>query len=321
MSKSIINILSLDGGGVRGYLPLKLFKKCGYKTEYLNEKFDYIIGTSTGGLIATGIRSGLSIDKMLKIFDDNNNFKRIFKKRWLYGYFGLTGEKYDGDSFIDFLKNENYFNNKCMKDIKKPLLITSYDLMNSSPVVFKSYKKTHKDMFLYDILRSTTAAPTYFKPHKIYYNNKERNCIDGGVWANDPALTCFIECMIHLSQGLTDNQDDINPTNFININNYRINIISIGTGKFNQDRSNYCGGIMNWATKVVDFLMETSGDGNDFIFEGLSRSIDCINMKRHQFNLPQKIFLDKYEEIDKLRDIELNINEFTEKMDILNNIR
>jgi patatin-like phospholipase/acyl hydrolase len=260
LKKKVINILSIDGGGIRGYLPLKLFNECGYTTEYLNTNFDYIIGTSTGGLIGTGIRSGLSINEMLNIFENNDNFNQIFKKTWS-GYLGIVNEKYNGTSFIKFLSKNNYFDNKKMIDINRFLLVTSYDLCKAKPIVFKSYKTTHKDIYLYDVLRSTCAAPTYFKPHLTYYN-RIRKCVDGGVWANDPSLIGLIECIIHLSQNQTNDQNNKTYKKITDINDIKINIVSM-------------------STKIIDFLMNVSNNGNDLILKNLSESIGSIDMMRH----------------------------------------
>jgi patatin-like phospholipase/acyl hydrolase len=55
-----IRILSLDGGGIRGILPgiilhqieLKLQKKTGDPNLRLSDMFDFMAGTSTGGILA-----------------------------------------------------------------------------------------------------------------------------------------------------------------------------------------------------------------------------------------------------------------------------
>jgi patatin-like phospholipase/acyl hydrolase len=55
-----IRILSLDGGGIRGILPgivltqieQKLQKKMGDPNVKLSDMFDFMAGTSTGGILA-----------------------------------------------------------------------------------------------------------------------------------------------------------------------------------------------------------------------------------------------------------------------------
>lgn len=50
--RDVIRILSIDGGGIRGIIPVTVLaeieKRCG---KQIYELFDFIAGTSTGGLI------------------------------------------------------------------------------------------------------------------------------------------------------------------------------------------------------------------------------------------------------------------------------
>src|SRR5689334_22301734 len=64
-------ILSIDGGGIRGILPLAVL--AGLESTYLRggsvaDHFDYIAGTSTGGIIALGLARGLTATDILDIY-------------------------------------------------------------------------------------------------------------------------------------------------------------------------------------------------------------------------------------------------------------
>ena len=55
------NILSIDGGGIRGIIPAKIL----HEIEYLTQKpthqlFNLIGGTSTGGMLALGLTGSLT---------------------------------------------------------------------------------------------------------------------------------------------------------------------------------------------------------------------------------------------------------------------
>ena len=52
MSDSTFNILSFDGGGIRGALSIKLLEKIQNETPNIVKKSNMISGTSTGSLIA-----------------------------------------------------------------------------------------------------------------------------------------------------------------------------------------------------------------------------------------------------------------------------
>ena len=80
------NILSLDGGGIRGALTLGYLKKIEtilqekHGTDYLlSDHFDLIGGTSTGSIIAAGLASGFKVDKLVELYMDLGG--KIFGKK------------------------------------------------------------------------------------------------------------------------------------------------------------------------------------------------------------------------------------------------
>ena len=63
-------ILSIDGGGIRGILPLVLLAEL--ERAFLRGKsvagyFDLIAGTSTGGIVALGLGAGLRASDLLSL--------------------------------------------------------------------------------------------------------------------------------------------------------------------------------------------------------------------------------------------------------------
>jgi len=80
------NILSLDGGGIRGALTLGYLKKIEtilqekYGKDYLLcDHFDLIGGTSTGSIIATGLAIGKTVDQLVELYMDLGG--KIFGKK------------------------------------------------------------------------------------------------------------------------------------------------------------------------------------------------------------------------------------------------
>ena len=58
-AKRYINILSIDGGGIRGIIPATILARIERKIGLrIHEAFDLIAGTSTGGIIAAAIGAG-----------------------------------------------------------------------------------------------------------------------------------------------------------------------------------------------------------------------------------------------------------------------
>ena len=73
------NILSIDGGGIRGVIPAMVLAHIEEKVERpIAELFDVIAGTSTGGLIALGLtcpgaggRPKFSAGEVVAIYEDD----------------------------------------------------------------------------------------------------------------------------------------------------------------------------------------------------------------------------------------------------------
>src|SRR5262245_8196739 len=62
-------MLALDGGGIRGVLTLSILKAIETQLKQpLCQYFDYIAGTSTGAIIATGLARGMSVDELITFY-------------------------------------------------------------------------------------------------------------------------------------------------------------------------------------------------------------------------------------------------------------
>src|ERR1700730_11581797 len=71
-------LLAIDGGGIRGVLALEVLQrikdllkaKSGRADFRLADYFDYIAGTSTGGIIAAGLSVGMSVEEILEFYQE-----------------------------------------------------------------------------------------------------------------------------------------------------------------------------------------------------------------------------------------------------------
>ena len=62
-------MLALDGGGIRGVLTLSILKAIEQLVgTRLCDYFDYIAGTSTGAIIATGLAKGMLVDDLIAFY-------------------------------------------------------------------------------------------------------------------------------------------------------------------------------------------------------------------------------------------------------------
>ena len=68
MNKSTFNMLTFDGGGLRGSLSIRLFDKIQKEYPNILKETNLLGGTSTGSLIALGLSYGLSCESIKKLY-------------------------------------------------------------------------------------------------------------------------------------------------------------------------------------------------------------------------------------------------------------
>lgn len=70
--EGVCRILSLDGGGAKGFYTLGVLKEMEALASCpLHEKFDLIYGTSTGSIIAALLALGNSVDDISKLYREH----------------------------------------------------------------------------------------------------------------------------------------------------------------------------------------------------------------------------------------------------------
>ncbi len=242
--KKIVKILSIDGGGIRGLIPAIVLKEI--KDNIDNDKeiyeiFDLIAGTSTGGIIALGLTAPQIDDKtkaantvkdLIDLYE--NNGSKIFPK-WKFFNFLKTiiqvfEQKYSAKSLEKNL--ERLLKNTTIEDALTNILVPTYDIERRTPHFFKKWPlntlKNVENFYMKDVARATSAAPTFFKPAKIspLSDGRKFSLVDGGVFANNPALCALIEAK------------KIYP------NAEKYVIVSLGTGSVN--RKYYYNKVKKW---------------------------------------------------------------------------
>lgn len=284
------NILSIDGGGIRGILPAKVLAYieerliANNKNTRLCDYFDLIAGTSTGGIIAAIIttpdENGRPLFKAQdavdlyakeggKIFDSS-----LWKKISSIG--GMTDEKYSASHLEKML--EKYLGSTMLSQTIKPILITSYDIRNRAAKFFVTSDtiSENRDFFLKDICRATSAAPTYFEPARITSaTDTPFALVDGGLFANNPAMTAYAEARTMDFAKIIGND---NKPSFPGANN--MFMISLGTGSikkpyYYEEAKDW--GNIQWIKPVIDILMSGNSETVDFELKQLFST--CTNPK------------------------------------------
>lgn len=265
-----MKILSIDGGGIRGILPgqilVALEQKIqgleGNKEARLGEYFDMVAGTSTGALLSAAyvcpdenLRPKFSAEEAVDFYleDGDEIFKAGFW-RSLLTLGGLLDEKYAQKELEGVL--ETAFGETKLSELLKPTCLVSYDITSRSPIIFTQHNclEKRKDFLVRDVLRGSTAAPTYFEAVKISSitdEATEHTLIDGGIVANDPTLCAYSEAL-----------------KFNNVNGIKdMMIVSIGTGRelkeYAYDKVKNLGRI-GWAKPVMDISLESGAQMTDY---------------------------------------------------------
>ncbi|XP_040892764.1 85/88 kDa calcium-independent phospholipase A2 isoform X3 [Toxotes jaculatrix] len=221
MEKKMDRLLCLDGGGIKGLVLIQMLialeKAAGRPTR---ELFDWVAGTSTGGILALAIIHGKSMEYLRCLYFRMK--EQVFK----------GSRPYESAPLEDFLKKEFGENTK-MTDVRYPRVMVTSVLADRHPGelhIFRNYnppsvnreppyattatfqpltipqgwededvlivgyteepprkrrKVTDEEQLVWRAARSSGAAPTYFRPMGRF--------LDGGLLANNPTLDAMSE--------------------------------------------------------------------------------------------------------------------------------
>ncbi|OXA83358.1 patatin-like phospholipase family protein [Flavobacterium columnare] len=292
---SKIRILSLDGGGIRGIITcviLKYIEEQLQKEDNPNAKignyFDLIAGSSTGGLLACFLlhpdnsnQALFSVNKAMDLYQKEGG--KIFNTSFwegIFNPFGLFNEKISQKNIEKEL--DIIFGKTELKKLIKPCLITSYDIHQRKAKFFCSHE-AHTDLenfYVKDVCRATSAAPTYFEPAKIKsLYGQEFTLIDGGVYANNPALCAFAEASKIPFSKILNNPNKVDYPEVKDLI-----IVSIGTGevlkpyafeKFQE------AGKIKWISPLIDILLSSNAETVNYHLSTMYQALGTRNRKNY----------------------------------------
>ena len=278
-------ILSLDGGGIRGALTLGYLKKLEdiLKAKFsdnpdfrLCDYFDLIGGTSTGSIIAASLAIGKTVDEITKLYmelggkifgEKRNWWNPMETMKWLkanYSYKAMEdGLKYAYGDLT--LGSEELKTGLCIV-AKRADTNSVWPLINHpNGKFFDSDLGKNKNIPLWQAVRASSAAPTYFAPQMIsVMENEEAAFIDGGLsMANNPALTLL---MIATIKGFPFHWP-MSEENLL--------LVSVGTGysvfkKYVKDIDDST--MLSWAANIPEMLMQDASWQNRVVLQWISQS-------------------------------------------------
>lgn len=291
-------LLALDGGGIRGIITLgyletleRLLQGRFQRDDYtLADYFDLIGGTSTGSLIATLLALGWSAAEVkrayLELAED------VFKPNHYWGL-GPVGRalhsRFDSAPLQRILRRTLGERTLDSPDLRTGLMVVTKRIDTASvwPIVNLpgslyfddrdradgSRARGNRHFKLWEILRASTAAPTYFRPQRMddVAVLQPAGFVDGAISAhNNPALLLL---MVATLDGFGLNWP-LGPE--------RLLLCSVGTGHYARtapvesvQRFNN----LAWARLLVPQLVGDSMELTDTVLQWLSvsptaRSID-----------------------------------------------
>ena len=265
-------ILSIDGGGIRGIIPgqillhtEKLLQEItGDDDRRIADHFDLIAGTSTGGILSCAYlmpgQDGRPLYKAPEVV--NIYFERgqeIFTNTLMHRIKSLGGvldEKYNSEGLENALAD--YFGNTKLSELLKPTLITAYDIRRRRTKFFTQHDAHNpaSDFYVRDVTRATASAPGYFQVARVQAMDKKYYpLIDGGVFANNPAMCAYAEVR---KASKRDNE---------NVGAAEMAMLSLGTGyacKSHKHKDAEHWGLAEWMVPLVDIMMSGVSETVDY---------------------------------------------------------
>jgi hypothetical protein len=208
-------ILALDGGGVRGIVALAFLERIeallserAGRTVVLADYFDLIGGTSTGAIIATGLSLGMPVARLVDAY--LRLAGRGFRGLRFHG--GLLVPKFRTAPLMAEIRRQVGDETLGSSRLRTGLAIVAKRIDTGSVWVFHNNPRgrffapspdmagpgsdavPNRDLPLVQLIRASTAAPTFFSPQRIEIaRGVFGTFIDGGVSPyNNPALLLFM---------------------------------------------------------------------------------------------------------------------------------
>jgi uncharacterized protein len=272
-------LLALDGGGIRGVLTLGYLAKIeaalrqrhDNPTLVLSDYFDLIGGTSTGSIIATMLSLGSTVGEIHDLYMQLGREAFQLKKNWLGGLGRILGSRFDEKPLARLLQERLGERTLSSPDFKAGLVIivkradtgSVWKLVNVPNQKFFDY---NKDLKLWEIVRASTAAPSYFRPQVVsdVGTGEAALFVDGGVSMHgNPALAMLMVATLK-GFGLE-----------WHIGEEKMLLCSVGTGSslklssvetLSRDRN------LQVLPLVIGQLMYDASELNEMLLQWLSRS-------------------------------------------------
>jgi uncharacterized protein len=200
-------LLALDGGGIRGCISIEVLaqlesllrQETSKPDLVLGDWFDYVGGTSTGAILATCIASGMPVGQIRDFYQEQGS--AMFQQASLLKRLWFTYEREPlAAKLREILGAEARLGSP---DLRCLLLLVLRNASTDSPWPLsnnpraryndRSRPDCNLDLPLWQLVRASAAAPTFFPPEYVRLESKEFVFVDGGVTSyNNPSFLLFL---------------------------------------------------------------------------------------------------------------------------------
>lgn len=298
-------LLALDGGGIRGMITVEILAQLESElqqrlgaddTFVLADYFDYIAGTSTGAIIATCLSLGMRVAEIRQFYLDSG--AAMFEKSGLINRY--LRNKYKDEKLAQKLQEviQQQAAKNLGKEQKKTITLGSdalktylllilrnattdspWPLSNNPKARYNDITRKNCNLHLplWQLVRASTAAPTYFPPEVITVGDQEFIFVDGGVTMyNNPAFQLFLMATVEPYKLRWETGED------------DMLLVSIGTGSAANANKNLAPDEMNIlynAPSIPAALMYAASNEQDLLCRVFGRCRHGADIDREVLDL------------------------------------
>jgi len=247
-------ILALDGGGAKALFTAHVLARLEQDLGVtISDSFDLIAGTSAGGIVALGLGAGLTPKEIVSNYEElvHQVFPASRRRAWRR-IRQLTSPIYDAAALRQALNG--VLSERLLGDSTKRLVIPAWDVQRGAVHIFKTPHCTRltRDwrIPMVDVAMATSAAPLYFPAASV----DGQRLVDGGVWANNPAVVAIAEAVSMLAVPLD-----------------AITVLNVGTidQLTHHPKRLDRGGLLHWAKPITPLILNASSRGGQGLAEHL----------------------------------------------------
>ena len=223
----VLRVLTLDGGGAKGFYTLGVLKEIEAMVGCpLHQKFDLVFGTSTGAIIASLIALGHSVDSILELY--RKHVPTVMSQKTAPAR-SMALKKLASEVFGD----------ATFKDVKTGIGVVTARWLTERPMIFKgSVTQAHGRVGTFvpgfgvsiaDAVQASCSAYPFFERTVVKTSMSEDiELVDGGYCANNPTLYAIADAVQALKRERKD-----------------IRLVSVGVGIYPDPKP----GLKMWLAK------------------------------------------------------------------------